>query len=102
MVGGAADTGGDVGALKCKIRLKCNGQQNVEKERGERRGITVPFRQLPKTHTLTKWQLRGCLVEDEAEDWVQAIRQGMQKRQLYSGDTLKEIQPVAKASEVWS
>jgi hypothetical protein len=39
-------------------------------------------------------------VEDEAEDWVQAIRQGMQKRQLFSGDTLQEIQPIAKASEV--
>ena len=44
--------------------------------------------------------MRGSLVEDEAEDWVQAIRQGMQKRQLFSGDTLKEIQPLSKASKV--
>ena len=50
----------------------------------------------------TKFQVRGCLVEDEADDWVQAIRQGIQKRQLYRGDTLKDILPVAKASEVWS
>jgi|NorSeaMetagenome_1021524.scaffolds.fasta_scaffold66090_3 hypothetical protein len=45
-------------------------------------------------------KLRGSLVDDEAQDWIDAIRQAGQKRELWSGDTLKEIRPIAKASEV--
>jgi len=43
---------------------------------------------------------RGSLVEDEAQDWIDAIREACQKRHLWSGDVLKEIRPIAKTSEV--
>jgi hypothetical protein len=66
---------------QCIIKVACRA---LNRE-GEKKTVSI--------------KVRGALVEDEAQDWAQAIRQGVQKRQLWGGDALKDVQPIAKSSE---
>jgi hypothetical protein len=54
----------------------------------------------PSHRKTTYLKLRSSLVEDEAEDWVDAMRQCSNKFQVWGDDATREVAPVAKSSKV--
>ena len=54
----------------------------------------------PSHRKTTYLKLRSSLVEDEAEDWVDAMRQCSNKFQVWGDDATRDVAPVAKSSKV--